>query len=212
MTHFVTLATNKYRDLGVRLVHGLRDHYRGDHTVHVFSEAEVPGAVWHPRRHPNWVAAVNDKFPCVAGLPLHPDDFVVFLDADTRVHKDVSDADFHGELVGWQHFGDQLWMRHQKGYDRSPKSSCYVPHDTPHPQMWFMGCIWGGRFGRVKRMLRELVDMQARNRKIGHEPGVNDESYLNHYFHYNPPTRVCRWPAEYPFIVSDKGGAECLRT
>lgn len=207
-THFVCLATNKYRDLGIRLRDGLAKHFRGDHKLHLFTEDSAE----YPRRHPNWVAAVNDKFPCVVSLPLHPDDFVVFLDADTRVYKDISDADFHGELVGWQHFGDQTWMRHRKGFDRFEKSSCYVPLDTPHPQMWYMGCIWGGRFGRVKRMLRELVVAQKANRRIGHEPGVNDESYLNHYFHYNLPTRICRWPEGYPFVVSDKGGAECLRT
>lgn len=209
MTHFVCLATNKYFDLGVRLRDGLRTHYRGDHRFHMFTDRPGEGIY---RSHPNWVAAVNDKFPCVASLDLHPDEFVVFLDADTRVYKDVSDEDFHGELVGWQHFGDQTWMRQTKGFDRNVKSSCYVPFNTPHPQMWYMGCIWGGRFGRVKNMLRELVAAQAANRAIGHEPGVNDESYLNWYFHYNPPTRVCRWPAGYPFVVSDKGGAECLRT
>lgn len=213
MIHFACLATNKYHDLGIRLRNGLATHFRGDHRFHMFTdrvESLVDGS--YHRSHPNWVAAVNDKFLCVASLPLHPDDFVVFLDADTRVYRDISEADFSGELVAWQHFGDQTWMRHQKGYDRNPRSSCYVPLDTPHPQTWFMGAIWGGRFGRVKRMLRDLVTAQAKNRLLGHEPGVNDESYLNWYFHYNPPTRVCRWPEGYPFIVSDKGGAECLRT
>lgn len=216
MIHFACLATNKYRTLGVRLRDGLRTHFRGDFHFHVFSDVlsdQVHADTsFYYRSHANWVAAVNDKFPCVASLSLNPEDQVIFLDADTRVYRDISADDFTGELVAWQHFGDQTWMRHQKGFDRFAKSACFVPFDTPHPQMWFMGAIWGGRFGRVKRMLRELTAAQVANRRIGHEPGVNDESYLNHYFHYNPPTRVCPWPQGYPFIVSDKGGAECLRT
>ena len=36
-------------------------------------------------------------------------------------------------------------------------------------------------------------------------PAVNDESYINQYYHYNPPTRVVLLN-EYKFNVSDKSG------
>jgi hypothetical protein len=42
------------------------------------------------------------------------------------------------------------------------------------------------------------------DKKIPYEPGVNDESYINAYFHYNPPMIV---PCEkFAFDISDKGG------
>ena len=32
-----------------------------------------------------------------------------------------------------------------------------------------------------------LLQWQLEDKKINYEPGVNDESYINAYFHYNPP-------------------------
>ena len=46
---------------------------------------------------------------------------------------------------------------------------------------------------------------QLEDRKIPYEPGVNDESYINREFHFNPPSKVVA-TNEFKFIISDKGG------
>lgn len=204
MTHFVTIATRKYRFLGERL----RD-LGMPATLHVFTEKPMHGVHWYPREHKDWVSAVNDKYDCILSIRgVEPDDHVFWIDADTNLKKPL--PDITGDLVGCQHFGDQTWMAKTKNFDLNPASTCYVPRDTKLPQMWYMGCLHGGKWSVVQRMYTMLKNLTLRNRQIGHEPGVNDESYLNWYFHYCPPTRVIPW-AEFPFIVSDKGGHSCLR-
>jgi hypothetical protein len=50
-----------------------------------------------------------------------------------------------------------------------------------------------------------LRNNQLEDQKIPYEPGVNDESYINQYYHYNPPSLVV-YLENYKFNVSDKGG------
>jgi hypothetical protein len=45
---------------------------------------------------------------------------------------------------------------------------------------------------------------------MGYEPVWNDESFLQRYFHYNPPTKVVK-TEDFLFLVSDKGGLENTR-
>lgn len=202
MTHFVCLATNKYWFLGDRLSDRLREFYRSPYTLHLIKD----------RDHPNWLAAIRDRFTCLLMTPAHPDDYVFSLDADTNIVKPFDVRDIEGELVAAQHFADQTWMRQVKNYDRVKTSTCYVPYDTPYPQTWYMGAFHGGRWSRVRPMYEACEEAQKINIANHHEPGVNDESYINWYLHYHPPTRVLRWPDQFPFVVSDKGGHACLRT
>jgi hypothetical protein len=49
-----------------------------------------------------------------------------------------------------------------------------------------------------------LREWQLEDKKIPYEPGVNDESYINTYFHFDPPYTV---PCDkFMFDISDKGG------
>lgn len=203
MVNFVSLATNKYRFLGERLVARFAEYFRSPHRFVIGWDGNRP--------HKDWVTATNDKNSWMLAQPFHPDDQVFWIDADTNIARDVTADEILGETVAAQHFADQTWMRGKKGYDRDPRSSCRVPEDTPFAQMWFMGAFYGGRWSKLKPILETLEAMRAADKAINYEPGVNDESRLNWYFHYNPPQRTILWP-NFPFLVSDKGGAECLRT
>ena len=69
--------------------------------------------------------------------------------------------------------------------------------------------FFGGRTANVMELCKVIIDWQDYNKNIGHEPGVNDESYINKYFHHNPPKTV---PIEnFPFVISDKGGIDNTR-
>lgn len=208
MVHFVTLCTNRYRFLGERLRDLLAKFYRDSHTLHVGTEENIPGVTWHQRSHPNWVTAVNDKYPFMLSIPFDPDDYVYWIDADTNINRDINQSDIEGELVGAEHFAsnDGLWR-----YDTNPMSSCYVPKITPLSTTWYMGAFFGGRWERLQWVLKDLVDLQIMNKQINHEPGVNDESVLNYHYHYYRPQRTIPF-AQFPFVVSDEGGHHCLRS
>lgn len=49
----------------------------------------------------------------------------------------------------------------------------------------------------------------TRRQKDTLRTGVNDESYINQYFHYNPPTTVST--EKFAFLISDKGGMKDTR-
>jgi len=208
MVHFCTLATNKYRFLGERLRDKLATFYRDPYTLHVGTEEPMDGVQWHQRSHPNWVTAVNDKFPFMLSIPFHPDDYVYWIDADTNINRFVYQSDIEGELVGAEHFAsnDGLWR-----YDNNPMSSCYVPKISPLPTIWYMGAFHGGRWSRYKWVLENCEKLQKMNQAIGHEPSVNEESVLNYHYHYYRPQRTIPF-AQFPFVVSDKGGHSNLRT
>ena len=71
--------------------------------------------------------------------------------------------------------------------------------------MYYHGCLFGGSKNKIVEVCKILRENQLADKKIPYEPGVNDESYINQYYHYNPPQRVVLLH-EYMFNVSDKGG------
>jgi hypothetical protein len=73
--------------------------------------------------------------------------------------------------------------------------------------MYYHGCLFGGRKDKLMEVCKILYNNQLEDKKIGYEPCVNDESYINQYYHYNPPSLTIELH-EYRFNVSDKGGIE----
>jgi uncharacterized protein (DUF2267 family) len=73
--------------------------------------------------------------------------------------------------------------------------------------MYYHGCLFGGKKDKLMEVCKILYNNQLEDKKIPYEPGVNDESYINQYYHYNPPTLTVHLN-EYMFNVSDKGGIE----
>jgi hypothetical protein len=111
---------------------------------------------------------------------------------------------FIGDMVGGEHYGNRSWLKNCNGFDRFPQSKAYVPEDTTLPCTYHYGAFFGGKKDRVMDFCSTLREWQLEDQKIPYEPGVNDESYINAYFHYNPPTTVsCE---KFAFDISDKGG------
>ena len=132
------------------------------------------------------------------------------MDADTNVNHPFDEHWMLGELVGAEHFGNKDWMKDVKSFDRNPASKAYVPLDTDLPQTYYHGAFFGGKKATVLKVCEILQEWQIEDKKIPYEPGVNDESYMNAYFHYNPPTLTIPYQ-EFKFTVSDGGGIERKR-
>lgn len=209
------VATNSYFPLGIRLIKRLFHFYKGEGNLVFYLIADINPQEYIPNginvvyietKHINWVDATNSKFKNILDIePLLDDiDYIIQLDADTNVDKDFGDW-FLGDLVAGQHYADESYMLNDKAYERNPKSMAYIPKDTKLPQMYYYGAFWGGTNERVMEFCRTMIEWQKKDKEWGFEPVWNDESYLQRYMHYNPPTKVvlCK---DFPFLVSDKGG------
>jgi hypothetical protein len=209
----VILATNAYFALGVRFIKKFMHHYKGDSkiTFYFFSDTDPTPYVsdkyniaFKKAQHTNWVEGTNSKFLSIISLENEDADYLYYFDADTSVSRDFSEDWFLGDLVGGEHYGNRGWLANGAGFDRFEKSKAYVPLDSPLPYTYHYGAFFGGRKEKVIEFCKTLREWQIEDKKIPYEPGVNDESYINAYFHYNPPMTV---PCEkFAFNISDKGG------
>jgi hypothetical protein len=188
-------------------------HYKGDAKVKFFFFSDEDpkhflsdnyDVEFHETKHTSWVDATNDKFRSIIGLSDCDCDYLYYFDADTSVSRDFTEEWFLGDLVGGEHYGNRSWLKNGAGFDRFEKSKAYVPLDSPLPYTYHYGAFFGGKKDRVVNFCKTLREWQIEDKKIPYEPGVNDESYINAYFHYNPPMTV---PCEkFAFDISHKGG------
>jgi hypothetical protein len=209
----VVLATNAYFVLGIRFMKKFMHHYTGQANIKFYFFSDEDPATYldervqfeyHQVSHASWVEATNDKFRSIISLAACDSDYLYYFDADTNVSKDFTEDWFLGELVGGEHYGNRGWLANGAGFDKNPASKAYVPEDTGLRRTYHYGAFFGGTRDRVIDFCQTLRTWQLEDKKIPYEPGVNDESYINAYFHFNPPMTV---PCEkFAFEISHKGG------
>jgi hypothetical protein len=209
----VILATNAYFTLGVRFIKKFMHHYKGDAHIrfYFFSDTDpaeyVPSTIdvqWWPTSHNNWTDGTNAKFKSILLLAQDDIDYVYYFDADTNVSRPFTEEWFIGDLVGGEHYGNRGWLANGAGFDKYPRSKAYVDPNSELPKTYYYGAFFGGKRDKVMDFCKTLREWQLEDKKIPYEPGVNDESYINAYFHYNPPVTVsCE---KFAFDISDKGG------
>lgn len=209
----VILATNAYFVLGIRFIKKFMHHYKGDKqiTFYFFSDTDpkpyLPDNIdveYHYEQHDSWVEGTNSKFKDIISLSDCKSDYLFYFDADTNVSKPFTEEWFLGDLVGGEHYGNRDWLKDGAGFDRNPLSKAYVPLDSPLPYTYCYGAFFGGKKDRVIDFCKTLREWQIEDKKIPYEPGCNDESYINTYFHFNPPYTVLG--EKFAFEVSHKGG------
>jgi hypothetical protein len=209
----VILATNAYFVLGVRFVKKFVHHYKGDHKIkfYFFSDTDPRPYIndeidveFHEDKHDNWVEGTNSKFKNIISLENCDSDYLYYFDADTNVNNPFTEEWFLEDLVGGEHYGNRDWLKDGSGFDRNPQSKAYVPLDSQLPYTYHYGAFFGGKRDLVIDFCKTLREWQIEDKKIPYEPGCNDETYINTYFHFNPPHTV---PCEkFAFAISDKGG------
>lgn len=213
----VVVCTNAYFILGVRFVKKFLYHYKGPHAIRFFLFTDtdptpyLPGApvTYFHTVHRCWQDGTNSKFSNILKLSTEPCDYIYYFDADTDIGAPFTEDWFLGDLVGGEHYNnrwkDASGAMLKKPYDRNPLSRAYIPLDTPLPQTYYYGAFFGGRKQQLLTFCQTLYENQQADALIGYEPSVNDESYINQYFHYTPPTFVV--PSnKFAFFVSHKGG------
>lgn len=214
----VVLATNAYFVLGIRFIKKFMHHYKGNSNIkfYFFSDANPKDFLqdninldYFHTIHNSWVDGTNDKFRSIISLENEEIDYIYYFDADTNVSKDFTEEWFLGELVGGEHFGNRSWLKNGAGFDKNPLSKAYVNPNSQLPKTYYYGAFFGGKKKKLIDFCKTLREWQLEDKKIPYEPAVNDESYINAYFHYNPPITIIG--ENFPFLVSDKGGIENTR-
>jgi hypothetical protein len=209
----VIIATNAYFVLGIKLIKQFYHFYSGDSEIvfYFFSDTDPAPYLqddiqfkFYEEHHESWVNGTNSKFINIISLENEDVDYLYYFDADTGISRNFTEEWFIGDLVGGEHFANRTWMIDKKGFDRNPKSKAYVPLDTNLPQMYYYGAFFGGKKDIVVDFCKTLRLWQLEDKKIPYEPGVNDESYINAYFHYNQPKVVTN--DNFAFNISDKSG------
>lgn len=213
------VATNAYFVLGVKFLKRFHHFYSGDAQIKFFFfsdtdpkdyiQDEIDVEYYHDT-HSDWVQGTNSKFKNIIKLKDKDVDYIYYFDADTSVNQNFTMNKMIGDLVGGEHYGNRDWMKDDKPFDRNPASKAYVPLDTDLPQMYYYGAFFGGQKDKFIELCELLREWQIEDKKIPHEPPWNDESYLNKYFHFNPPHAVLG--EDFPFLVSDKSGIGYTRS
>lgn len=214
----VVVCTNKYSVLGLRFVNNFMKHYKGNKKIifNIFTDVAFTDFLPEYNRerflldinhfeNTTWTDGTNSKFSNILSLDAYGE-YIYYFDADTNINKDFDENWFIGDLVGGEHYINNVEV---KNYDRNPLSKAYVPFDTPFEQIYYYGAFFGGASNRVFEMCKVLYDSQISDKLIPYEPGVNDESYLNNFFHYNKPQIVRK--EDFAFVISDKGGIDDIR-
>jgi len=213
----VILATNAYFILGIRFIKRFNHFYNGKKQVkfYFFSDEDPKEYIqenidvsYHYDKHENWQDGTNSKFKNIVSIRdvIEKEcEYVYYFDADTNINNEFNESWFLGNLVGGEHYGNRSWLKDGAGFDRNSKSKAYVPLNSTLPYTYYYGAFFGGKTYEVMSFCNTLIDYQIEDKKIGYEPGVNDESYINKYFHFNPPsyTVPCN---KFAFAISDKGG------
>lgn len=211
----IVIATNAYLPLGIRLIKKFNTFYTGQQKVHFYLLTDHNpsqymrelNVSWIERHHTKWTDGTDTKFEELVNLANEPVDYLYVLDADTNIDKPFDLDWLLGETAVCEHFGNRTWMadNDKKNYDRNPKCRAYVPRDTPLPQMYYMGMLFGGKRDKAVEFCRTLKEWRDLDKAEGHPACVQDESYVNKYFHVNPPGKVV--PIDkFPWVISDKGG------
>lgn len=214
MIGIVIVATNMYFVLGVLFMKQFKHYYQGDRKIKFYFFSDTDPEAYLPEdldykfiqsSHSTWVDGTNSKFKNIISIEEDTKEceYLYYFDADTSIIKGFTEEWFLGDLVGGEHYGNRIFEK--LPYDRNPRSKAYIPHDTQLPQMYFYGAFFGGKRERVLEFCKVLRENQLADKLINYEPGVNDESYINQYFHYNPPTYTVP-SSKFPFMISDKAG------
>lgn len=213
----IVIATNAYFLLGLKFIkqwlyycddkNKYKFYFFSDKNILDYLPTHINNVEFIQTTHGTWMDATNSKFTNILSLQnklQNECSHVFYFDADSSISKKFTDKWFMiGDLVGEEHFNNRTTA---KAYDRNPLSAAYIPHDTPYNQIYYHAAFFGGSVDKVMNMCKVLIENQKRDKIINYEPVWNDESYVNHYFHYNPPSLVTN--EAYEFNISDKGGSE----
>lgn len=221
----VIIATNTYFPLGIRLIKQIEHYYKTNKEIefYFFSDTEPFEYInektkikFYEEYHKNWVEGVGSKFKNIIKTieenfsDFKNDDYILFLDADTSINRIFYDSDFLEDIIACEHFGNETYMKDDKHFERNSNFQCHIPKNTKNEEIYVYGFVMGGVVPKFYEAMKKIKKMQDIDRSKNLEPRWNDESYWNHYIHYNKP-KLLHKELDF-FNVSHKGGGLSTRS
>ena len=191
----VFIGTNKYIDFLPRYYENIEKYFlpNSEKTIFAFTDGELDDVpdnikVYH-QEHLEWPYITLKRFEIInkARADLDSMDWLVFLDADTRVVDTVTEEEFFSDkpYFGVHHPCQALKMQPHTEYpgafetNTNSRAGVTEEDDT---SMYYQGCLWGGRVPEVMDMIEELdsrVEEDLSNDVIA---VWHDESQLNKFY------------------------------
>ena len=191
----IFIGTNKYLDFLPTYYEGIEKHFlpNSEKTIFAFTDGELDDTpdnikVYH-QEHLEWPYITLKRFEILnkARADLDSMDWLVFLDADTRVVDTVTEEEFFSDkpYFGVHHPCHALKMQPHTEYpgafetNTDSRAGVTEEDDT---SMYYQGCLWGGRVPEVLDMIEELdsrVEEDLSNDVIA---VWHDESQLNKFY------------------------------
>jgi hypothetical protein len=217
----VIICTNCYFLLGMRFIKKFHNFYKGEYhiTYCIFTDTDptpylkgIDNFKYFETKHDSWVSATNSKFSSILKLRTlqNPFDYVYYFDADTDITKNFDDW-FIGHTVAGEHFSSaEMILKDDLQYEQNQKSLAFVPKNSTLTKRYFLGAFFGGKTPKIYKICRLLLNNLTKDKFNNIYTRWDDESYINHYFHYNPPSKLILYK-DFPFCTSCKGGLENTR-
>ena len=191
----IFIGTNRYLDFLPTYYENIEKYFlpNSEKTIFAFTDGELDDTpdnikVYH-QEHLEWPYITLKRFEIInkARADLDSMDWLVFLDADTRVVDTVTEEEFFSDkpYFGVHHPCHALKMQPHTEYpgafetNTNSRAGVTEEDDT---SMYYQGCLWGGRVPEVLDMIEELdgrVEEDLSNDVIAL---WHDESQLNKFY------------------------------
>ena len=191
----IFIGTNKYLDFLPTYYENIEKYFlpNSEKTIFAFTDGELDDVpdnikIYH-QEHLEWPYITLKRFEIInkARADLDSMDWLVFLDADTRVVDTVTEEEFFSDkpYFGVHHPCHALKMQPHTEYpgafetNTNSRAGVTEEDDT---SMYYQGCLWGGRVPEVLDMIDELdgrVEEDLSNDVIA---VWHDESQLNKFY------------------------------
>ena len=191
----IFIGTNKYLDFLPTYYENIEKYFlpNSEKTIFAFTDGElddIPDNIKvYQQEHLDWPYITLKRFEIInkARTDLDNMDWLVFLDADTRVVDTVTEEEFFSDkpYFGVHHPCHALKMQPHTEYpgafetNTNSRAGVTEEDDT---SMYYQGCLWGGRVPEVMDMIEELdsrVEEDLSNDVIA---VWHDESQLNKFY------------------------------
>ena len=191
----IFIGTNKYLNFLPTYYENIEKYFlpNSEKTILAFTDGELNETpdnlrVYH-QEHLDWPYITLKRFGTIikARQAIEDHDWLVFLDADTRVVSTITDEEFLSDkpYFGVHHPCHALKMQPHTEYpgafetNLNSRAGVTEEDDT---SMYYQGCLWGGRVPEVLDMIEELdsrVEEDLANDVIA---VWHDESQLNKFY------------------------------
>jgi hypothetical protein len=189
------IGTSKYLNFLPQYYEKIHENFlpNTEKTFLVFTdgEGEFPEDIKvYPQEHIDWPYITLTRFEILnkAREEIIKHDWLVFLDADTVVVDKVLEEEFFSDkpLFGVWHPCHNLGMPpHNKlpgAFETNINSLSYVNVQLQNPEVYFQGCLWGGKVPEVLEMIDELQNRTNKDLENNIIAVWHDESHINKFF------------------------------